>query len=130
MSWRIQSHGEKWHSLGVGLVLGERRRLSAAVVALERVAHRRQARVRVRLGVDRSDVPVVRVHSGQQLAVAGDHVADLHLALDLGAAVSARPVQLAKVLDAVRVDLDKTWTRLMRKLQALSWDYNSPPPLC
>ncbi|ELU45096.1 pectate lyase domain-containing protein [Rhizoctonia solani AG-1 IA] len=84
---------------GVGRVLGQRRRLVALVVALERVAHRRQAGVRVRLGFDRRYVPKVRVHACKQLAVASDDVADLHLALDLGAAVAARAVQLAKVLD-------------------------------
>ena len=77
------------HSLGVGLVLRQRRRLRTYVVALERVAYRSQARVRVRLGVDRGHVAIVRVHARQQLAVASDDVADLHLALDLSAAVTA-----------------------------------------
>ena len=93
---------------GVRLVLRQRRWLGAVVVALERVAHRCQARVRVRLGVDRGHVAEVCIHTGKKFAVASDDVADLHLTLDLSAAVATRPVQLAKVLYAVRVDLDDT----------------------
>ena len=81
--------GKTMHSLGVGLVLRQHRWLHIYVVALERVAYRRQARVRVRLGVDRRHVAIVRVHARQQLAAASDDIADLHLTLDLSAAVTA-----------------------------------------
>jgi hypothetical protein len=61
-------------SPGVSLVRGELRGLSAIAVALERIADRLDAGVRVGARLDRGNVTEVRVDTSKELAVLRDHV--------------------------------------------------------
>jgi hypothetical protein len=89
------------------LVLSERLWFIAAAISLERVAHRLQTCVRVRLGIDGRNITIVRINASEEFAIFGDHLADLYLALGLRAAVTAGTIEFAKVLNAVRINLDE-----------------------
>jgi hypothetical protein len=114
--------------LGVCSILGECCGLIAIVVALECVADRLNASVGVRTSVNVRNVSIVGVDAREELAVLGNHVANRDGALVLTEArihasvwpgpadsvghsrraVTARAIKLAKVLDAVRIDLDSS----------------------
>jgi len=63
-----------------------------------------------------SNIAIVRVHTRQDGPARSDHVGDSDRSLGLARAVSARTVELAKVLSAVRVDDDITASVMLNDL--------------
>lgn len=95
-------------SLRVGLVGSELGGLIPLVISLEGVTDGLDAAVRVGAGLDSSNITVVGVDTGNELAVLSNNIADVYSALVLCRAVTAGAVELAKVLDAVGVDVDSS----------------------